>query len=655
MEFINTWVGIGHLMELIVKNNLGQIVKRIQFNQESGCVEGEDEGIDGSSSSNGLRLNSVMVVDSESTQYSEIYRFEYNGYKHRPTRGVDHWGYYNGANNKSFFPRIYTTYKGWNGDTRTLVIPGGYRGSSSLNMQKGVLSKIIYPTGGYTKFHYEANRYVENKYSSFNFNSDTIANCGGLRIRMIEDVDEKGGATYRRFLYSTKLDRIDSAGELTKRPNNWGMVDLNRLYETTVNCVQISSNDGVSEFTERSWINSPRINLIDDLGAPVVYPYVTEVKTMSPYDTDEMVIGKNTYRYNVASDDNFIIFYEPLVYYSKRTADIDTYLEETVMYKHINWGLVQVDSTRYSHNTSVYNSSDFTDYTWFKRFRVYRNYEVQYEEPAYNQYDNIQLVNLPIYLGYDEITGKNSYVKTDIGSLNNTEYWNYDYEHNLISKTNVDGSQYRYVYCSGMIPSDTTGIYQLMYNKRIRGIPIESYKLKGGDTIVTLRNNYKICNEDAPASVFFAPHKTFRRIGSGGEDFVELHYDAYDNVIDAKGSDDTHTSYIWGYGNTCIVAVVEGCDYWSLMQMITASDLPLLKAGDPDALNRLRLLFSGQRGVYVTTYTHKPLVGILSKTAPDGRTTFYRYDDFGRLKDSYYIENGVEHKTDEYEYQYVPY
>lgn len=107
-----------------------------------------------------LKLKEVKRVDNKSNE--EKYKFEYNE-NNLPTKlsaSIDHWGYYNGVNNLSLVPSIVQN---------TSQIPGiislDYAGRDSNrepNEYYGrafLLSKIIYPTGGYSTFDYEANRY----------------------------------------------------------------------------------------------------------------------------------------------------------------------------------------------------------------------------------------------------------------------------------------------------------------------------------------------------------------------------------------------------------------------------------------------------------------------------------------------------------------
>lgn len=54
-------------------------------------------------------------------------------------------------------------------------------------------------------------------------------------------------------------------------------------------------------------------------------------------------------------------------------------------------------------------------------------------------------------------------------------------------------------------------------------------------------------------------------------------------------------------------------------------------------------------GAYLTTYTYDPLVGVTSSTDNNGRTTHYKYDDFGRLQ---VVRDDAGNVLNTYEYNY---
>ncbi|MCV9387440.1 RHS repeat domain-containing protein [Reichenbachiella ulvae] len=118
--------------------------------------------------------------------------------------------------------------------------------------------------------------------------------------------------------------------------------------------------------------------------------------------------------------------------------------------------------------------------------------------------------------------------------------------------------------------------------------------------------------------------------------------DAGGNVTSQQMANNTVTSFIWGYNSKYPVAKVEGANYSEISsyasniqsksnldddtcQGTTGCDEANLRA----ALNALR---NGVSGAMVTTYTYDPLVGMTSQTDSNGRTTYYEYDDFGRLE-----------------------
>ena len=55
-------------------------------------------------------------------------------------------------------------------------------------------------------------------------------------------------------------------------------------------------------------------------------------------------------------------------------------------------------------------------------------------------------------------------------------------------------------------------------------------------------------------------------------------------------------------------------------------------------------------GALVTSYTYKPLIGVTSETDPQGKTIYYEYDGFNRLKLIRDKDNKIL-KTFDYKYQ----
>ncbi len=84
---------------------------------------------------------------------SRVHYFAYDDPAARPRRlsyAQDHWGYFNGKNNTTLVPAI-----GYLADKFPLA--SGNREPDAAFAQKGMLTKIIYPTGGMDSILYEAN------------------------------------------------------------------------------------------------------------------------------------------------------------------------------------------------------------------------------------------------------------------------------------------------------------------------------------------------------------------------------------------------------------------------------------------------------------------------------------------------------------------
>jgi len=109
-------------------------------------------------------------------------------------------------------------------------------------------------------------------------------------------------------------------------------------------------------------------------------------------------------------------------------------------------------------------------------------------------------------------------------------------------------------------------------------------------------------------------------------------YDNAGNLLEQSKSNDVHEVYIWGYKNQYPVAKIIGTDYTTAIGLISPVVLNNMNITDIQLRTALQALRTGLPNALVTTYTYAPLLGITSETDANGRTTYYEYDAFGRLK-----------------------
>ena len=161
-----------------------------------------------------LMLHSLIIKDSINNTVIGTYRMKYQNLDKLPADctilATDHWGYYTGRDgtNEYFGGKVWSLLcsdvNGFN----------NYKSPNPESTQYGMLSELIYPTGGKSVFKYEQNTY--SKYGvpgTYDYNTQKIvrkmedkktdSNTGGLRIKSITNYDDNNiELSHKEYQYS---------------------------------------------------------------------------------------------------------------------------------------------------------------------------------------------------------------------------------------------------------------------------------------------------------------------------------------------------------------------------------------------------------------------------------------------------------------------
>ncbi|HEU5291049.1 MAG TPA: hypothetical protein VFU05_10425 [Cyclobacteriaceae bacterium] len=107
------------------------------------------------------------------------YSFEYhqmNGLPKRLSFAQDHWGYFNGKSNAHFVPKPGMVALRDDVGSPLFTTIAGNKDPDHNFAGKGLLTKIVYPTGGYDSIEYEGNSYWGSKtiYPSKNYHEESL-------------------------------------------------------------------------------------------------------------------------------------------------------------------------------------------------------------------------------------------------------------------------------------------------------------------------------------------------------------------------------------------------------------------------------------------------------------------------------------------------
>ena len=211
-----------------------------------------------------------------------------------------------------------------------------------------------------------------------------------------------------------------------------------------------------------------------------------------------------------------------------------------------------------------------------------------------------------------------------------------------------------------LYPSDKNdNLYKQMTEANIVGIPIESQSYLNEKIISANKTEYgKQGNTYVPFAQYKAEMNTPIDVSVLKNAYVKRkdlgHYSSYGNPREIE-ENHTTTILIWSYLGMYPIAKIKNCSYSELIQYLPESTLNTIEArsvpteNDWKQIEKLRLQLPH---AMTMTMEYKPFVGIIRQTDERGFSTYFTYDNSGRLIEEYFYENDKKMILKKYSYHY---
>ncbi len=674
------------VLDNIVVRNDREVIKYIKFYYSAGDSDNGSQ----------VFLDSIAFLNPHNENDRLSYSFNYNNFSsgnrhyfsaHSPNpKNTDIWGFESdhSVNSSCWVPSMYLGFKYYLDfqryeDSTRIYIPGE---NPCINYDDGVylgkptsdrfmLSKLTYPTKGYSKFYYEPHRYLQDSekepYTNY---------TGGLRINKIEYYDSPEHlSTTNEYKYGENENGYGVPYHVFKQSDFL----KTELIDWDVSPIYISMRE------HRIYIrNKPYYNTTYALGSSMLYSQVSEYKTSYKNGKTEST-GKTIYKYKIDRETDDI----PRRDYDESKEGLihaGEYSDFEVEWKYGQLLTKEIYETVSNQN---YKLKSKTDYIYDDKYldiysedRVITNLAIRFTTPPailpslpsdYAKFMNDELIGdgNPKHVGIALLSSQKDWVD----GVETRTFYNYAYnlkdqcyKHiNPISKQVVNEYTENYYYPTDLLSSnanpDQQNVYSLMTKRNILDKQIKVETIKNNSKSSSLidfrfwdKTNPLSVTAEPPTSALFSEKELFIGKNNQLESRLSFHRrDSYGNPLHAS-KDGIEVFYIWSYLGRYPIAKIENSTYSQVETAVqetfgkSISELSLLERpgeGDLRRLYKHPLL----NGALISIYTYKPLVGMTSATDPSGKTTYYDYDVFGRLKETY-LDDGRGNRITLQLYQY---
>lgn len=513
-----------------------------------------------------LFLKSIKNFDKNSSK-SNDYIFEYNDIYNLPARlsySCDHWGYYNGKNNQNL---LYLDYPNINNlNTLYVLFDATADRNPDINYaQKGLLSKIIYPTGGYENIEYEQNGYQE---TVGGVTSEKY--FGGLRVKRItknSGLNPGSGDEVKRYYY-TYLDDLDHSSATNLLVPQMEYLNLG-TYKSTTTCGGSDCENSKADYYSLGSQSKYPLSLFNV--SNICYPSVVE-----SYGENFENGGVETH-FDIEKNHPAYMLYG------------NDYMAFPALSNQLNG---KIEFERYFKGT-VNNFTPIKDVTYNylvdnRVSQLFHGYVIRknYFEPCYlsgdlgSGYFSVLKYDIPVMWSYLDIKITKEYDEGSGGLLNKQINFYHNSINNLspsnIVSTNSIGQnlslkiKYNDDYNSLPLPT----WIQTLKDKNIKGIPVETIKIKKIQNVdFVIGGNINIY-DDNDINIHFVYELKLEQplvlssfinsyVNTNGVFVFDNHYElaneflSYDNFgnsLSRRVANDHTVSFIWDYQQSLPIA-----------------------------------------------------------------------------------------------------